>query len=68
MTEINEKDLEQATGGVNGQLAACENFELKNSLPPFAAKICVNCKHYSKDSNNLDVRKGKCDLQIDEGE
>lgn len=59
MKEIDEKDLEMATGGRGKYTYNCPQFELKNPdspIAPFMPHDCAACKHFTGDAETL------CDL------
>lgn len=65
MKEINEKDLEQAVGGVGRFDPKCENYSAARPVYvrlPENNKTCLTCVHYHKrDMQEI------CDLQDGQG-
>ena len=61
MNELNEKEIEQVSGGRATYTYNCANFVLKSSLPAFLAGAfsneCVNCEHFTGDNQTV------CDLK-----
>ena len=63
MKEINEKDFEQAAGGLVGYNQKCDKYEPRDymdKLKPSNLQNCSDCIHYTI--------YGKCDLQQSQGE
>ena len=61
MAPINDKDMEKVSGGEKMQrpFGVCKHFELKDGGMPFDGKLCLNCKHYSRQKP---TESGACNL------
>ena len=55
MSEIEEKDLEKASGGIDALSSGCEDFEATSRCP----RLCGLCRHYV-------ITTGVCDLDREE--
>ena len=61
MSEIEEKDLEKASGGIDALSSGCEDFEARDKAMPSwrCPRLCGLCRHYVITTGVCDLGKGE---------